>query len=437
MTAPPGHSSNLTRYYAESGTPPGVFFGAGLAALDDGRGVETGSPVTEQHLFNLLGMCADPVTGKPLGRQPNRSHLSLAKRVAERVAAIPATDTDAERAEETARIEAEERAKGGTFRTPGGRVRPHLLAHPSRCPWPGRWPIGTPRRRSTPAIAGPSRSCSTYAEREVFHSRSGTNGVVQEDVEGVVAAAFTHWDSRAGDPQLHDHVVVANRARSVSDGTWRTLDSRGLFKSVVALSELHQGVLSDLLTEALGWGWDGRARRHSDQLRFEVTGVPEALMAEFSQRSAAIEERKTALDRRVRRRPRPPADQRRGPRPAPPGHARDPAGQGTPQPGRDDRRLAPSGPRATSETTSSPGSPDWPTATTCRCCTPATWPTRSWPTRPAWRCRRVAERRATFSRANVLAEVHRQLHGVRFASPDDRIAVAERTADLATGPVAA
>jgi hypothetical protein len=46
---------------------------------------------------------------------------------------------------------------------------------------------------------------------------------------------------------------------------------------------------------------------------------------------------------------------------------------------------------------------------------------------------KVSERRATFSRANVLAEVHRQFHGVRFASPDDRIAVAERTADLATG----
>ncbi len=61
-----GTSSNLTRYYAESGTPPGVFLGAGLAALDDGRGIEKGSAVTEQHLFNLLGMCADPVTGLPL-----------------------------------------------------------------------------------------------------------------------------------------------------------------------------------------------------------------------------------------------------------------------------------------------------------------------------------------------------------------------------------
>ena len=63
----------------------------------------------------------------------------------------------------------------------------------------------------------------------------------------------------------------------------------------MALSELHQGVLSDLLTKELGWGWDGRARRHSEQLRFEVTGVPEALMAEFSQRSAEIEQRKNAL----------------------------------------------------------------------------------------------------------------------------------------------
>jgi hypothetical protein len=65
--------------------------------------------------------------------------------------------------------------------------------------------------------------------------------VLQEDIDGVVAAAFTHWDSRSWDPQLHDHVVVSNRARSVSDGTWRTLDGRALFKNVVTLSELHQG----------------------------------------------------------------------------------------------------------------------------------------------------------------------------------------------------
>ncbi len=85
-----------------------------------------------------------------------------------------------------------------------------------------------------------------YAEQEVFFSRSGPQGIIQEDVEGVVAAAFTHWDSPSGDPQLHDHVVVLNRAKSVSDGKWRTLDSRSLLRAVVTLSELHQGVLADL-----------------------------------------------------------------------------------------------------------------------------------------------------------------------------------------------
>ena len=30
--------------YVVKGTPPGVFLGAGLAGLNDGRGVEAGSP---------------------------------------------------------------------------------------------------------------------------------------------------------------------------------------------------------------------------------------------------------------------------------------------------------------------------------------------------------------------------------------------------------
>ena len=44
----------------------------------------------------------------------------------------------------------------------------------------------------------------------------------------------------------------------------------------------------------------------------------------------------------------------------------------------------------------------------------------------------VAAQRATFSRANLLAEAHRIFHGVRFASPDDRVSVVETTTDLAT-----
>ncbi len=425
----PGQSSNLTRYYAESGTPPGVFLGSGLAGLDDGRGVEAGSAVTERHLFNLLGMCADPITGRPLGRQPNRAHLSFSKRVAQRLAAIPVTATDTECAVDAARIEAEERIKGGAFRTPVAGF--DLTFSPSKSVSTA-WALAD-RDTKEQIYACHRRAIEvvlTYAEREVFHSRSGTNGVVQEDVEGVVATAFTHWDSRAGDPQLHDHVVVANRAQSVSDGTWRTLDSRGLFKSLVALSELHQGVLSDLLTHSLGWGWDGRSRRHSEQLRFEVTGVSEALMAEFSQRSVAIEERKTDLVNQFA------LAHGRQPRSVEVLELRRRATLET-RPAKEHHSLAEMTEswRRQAESYIGVDQVSWVAELAERNDLPllhaGDLADGILEDAAGVAVQRVAERRATFSRANVLAEVHRQLHGVRFASPEDRIAVAERTADLA------
>jgi conjugative relaxase-like TrwC/TraI family protein len=427
----PAHSSSLTRYYAESGTPPGVFLGDGLAGLDDGRGVERGSPVTEQHLFNLLGMCADPVTGKPLGRQPNRTHLSFSKRVAQRVAAIPADHSPAERSQEMERIEAEERAKGGRFRAPVAGF--DLTFSPSKSVSVA-WALAD--RDTKAQIYACHRQAIemvlTYAEREVFHSRSGTNGVVQEDIEGVVATAFSHWDSRAGDPQLHDHVVVANRAQSVSDGVWRTLDSRGLFKSVVALSEMHQGVLSDLLTEALGWGWDGRSRRHSERLRWEVSGVSEALMAEFSQRSVAIEKRKGALLGEFV------AAYGRQPSTAQVLELRRRATLET-RPAKEHHSLAEmtGGWRQRAEPYIGDESISWVGELANRNDLPllraGDLADGLLSDAAGVAVEQVAERRATFSRANVLAEVHRQLHGVRFASPEERIAVAERTAELALG----
>jgi hypothetical protein len=64
-------TSNLVRYYSESGTPPGVFLGAGLGGLDGGRGVATGQSVTAENLRRMLQECADPVTGEVLGRAPS------------------------------------------------------------------------------------------------------------------------------------------------------------------------------------------------------------------------------------------------------------------------------------------------------------------------------------------------------------------------------
>jgi hypothetical protein len=51
------NSTSLTRYYADSGTPPGVFLGGGLAALGDGRGIDSEADGLPS---NLLSSGAEP-----------------------------------------------------------------------------------------------------------------------------------------------------------------------------------------------------------------------------------------------------------------------------------------------------------------------------------------------------------------------------------------
>ena len=422
-------ADELTRYYSESGTPPGIFLGAGLGGLAGGLGVEKGAAVSEEHLFRMLGMCTDPVTGNPLGRAPNRAVQSLARRIRERVSAIPADVPQSERPALIKEIEADEKGRSGQLRPP---VAGFDLTFSLSKSISTAWGLADPETKA--AIYDCHRRAIdivlVHAEAEIFHSRSGTDGVVQEDIAGVVAAAFTHWDSRSGDPQLHDHVVVLNRAQSTSDDKWRTLDSRGLFKAVVELSEMHEGVISDLLTERLGWGWDSRARRHSPRLRWEVAGVRDELLAEFSQRSSAIEDRKDALVAEfVNARGRQPTGtevieiRRRSTLETRPDKTHRSL----------DELTAAWRERATPFVGSQPES--WVASLADRNDLPLL---RSDDLADeilsdvaVVSLEKVSDMRATFSRANVSAEVHRQLRGVRFASPAERIAVARRTVELA------
>jgi conjugative relaxase-like TrwC/TraI family protein len=134
-----------------------------------------------------------------------------------------------------------------------------------------------------------------FMEREVAVTRVGRNGAAQAEVTGVLATAYDHWDSRAGDPQLHTHVVVSNKVCTAKDGKWRTLDGRPMHAATVAMSELYDGVLADHLTRLFGLGWDTRDRGRNRNPAWEVEGVTEELIAEFYRRTAAIEAEKDRL----------------------------------------------------------------------------------------------------------------------------------------------
>src|SRR5262249_28964184 len=68
---------------------------------------------------------------------------------------------------------------------------------------------------------------------------------------GVVGAAFRHRTSRAGDPLLHWHVLVANLARG-SDGRWSAIVHPHLYRQAKAAGEVFQSVFRDQLSISLG-----------------------------------------------------------------------------------------------------------------------------------------------------------------------------------------
>lgn len=115
------------------------------------------------------------------------------------------------------------------------------------------------------------------------HTRYRVNGeVCVFDADGIVAAAFRQHTSRALDPQLHTHVVIANRVPS-PDGRWLALDARTIKQDQQTLSRLYHVGLRAELTRSLGVRW-----REPVNGIAEIVDVPEPVLREFSQRTEAI-----------------------------------------------------------------------------------------------------------------------------------------------------
>ena len=121
-----------------------------------------------------------------------------------------------------------------------------------------------------------------YLERHAAYSRRGRNGIERVPVAGLVAAAFRHRTSRAGDPLLHTHVLVSNLGLC-ADGQWRTLDSPRLYSHAKTAGYLYQAALREQLSRRLGVAWtDVRSGTA------EIEGVPRDVIKAFSQRRAQI-----------------------------------------------------------------------------------------------------------------------------------------------------
>ncbi|MFL6046034.1 MAG: MobF family relaxase [Propionibacteriaceae bacterium] len=330
----------LASYYTERGENPGMWVGCGLAGID---GLQVGDMVTVEQMRALFGAGMHPLAPQRLQQlsdanltdanieaatrlgspfkvseiKPSRFRVEVAKRIATLnaraglLADWPISHAD------KARIRSEV-------------ARELFAAEYGRPPADAREVAGTIAKHSRPGpqtIAGfdltfsPVKSVSTlwavadahtaaqierahraavhdalrFLEQHALFTREGPGGIRQVNVRGLVAAAFTHRDSRAGDPDLHTHVAVANKVQTLN-GRWLSIDGRVLFKATVAASETYNTALERHLRDRLGVRLDDRPDTDPGKRPVrEIVGVNPALMQRWSTRRQVIKDRSAEL----------------------------------------------------------------------------------------------------------------------------------------------
>jgi conjugative relaxase-like TrwC/TraI family protein len=223
----------LPSYYLDGGEPPGRWSGA--AAGDLGLVGDVGS---EAFLAVMAGR--DPATGTDLGRRYGEGSV---------------------------------RGFDATFSAPKSVS---LL-----------WALGDERTQGEVLEAHDQAVDAVLSWIESHaHTRLRRNGhVVCVDAEGIVVGVFRQHTSRRLDPQLHTHAVIANRVRA-PDGRWLALDARTIKIDQRTLSALYHADLRSELTGRLGVEW-----QQPENGIAEIDGIPDEVLAEFSQRSRDVDRR--------------------------------------------------------------------------------------------------------------------------------------------------
>jgi conjugative relaxase-like TrwC/TraI family protein len=218
-------SSGREDYYAVSSETLGRFVGRGAVAF--GLAETEVSPLALERLF---GSGADPRTGQPLGR-------GFASDKSGVVAGFPMSFSPPKSVSVLWAVADEETS---------AEV---LAAHEAAV---------------EEAIA--------FLDEHGSFTRRGHNGVLQVDTEGLLGATFVHRTSRAADPQLHTHLLIANKVRA-ADGKWLSIDGRELFTHQKAAGMLYKAALRAELTRRCDVAWSD-----VDETGIaEIVGVPGGL----------------------------------------------------------------------------------------------------------------------------------------------------------------
>ncbi len=286
-----GMAAGTESYYLDAvtdGEPPGRWSGSGA----DDLGLV--GEVDAADMQEVYGEFVNPLTGARIGNPP-RAYRTVAERLAEALEAEP--NALPERVEELRReFEASDRSTvlglDATFSVPKSVTVAHVAAHRAEIAAHRAGDLERAaefrRIRSTieDAIHAGNAAALQYAaaittSRAGRHGGHGTSGY-WVNAPGLVTASFFQHTSRNGDPQLHVHNVILNRAYC-TDGKARAIDARDLMAHRHALGAVADRVLEERLAAA---GFDFELR--PDGVAREMPIVPEQITDLFSSRRRQV-----------------------------------------------------------------------------------------------------------------------------------------------------
>ncbi|MDR7277650.1 MobF family relaxase [Catenuloplanes atrovinosus] len=126
-----------------------------------------------------------------------------------------------------------------------------------------------------------------HLQRHGAMTRAGTNGVRQIETAGLAALVFDHRISRERDPQLHSHIVVSAKVRTLDrDGRpqWLALDGRAFYQATIGARISYERAVEAELGRRLGVRFaaaEGMSTR-------EIVGISPGSLRQYAKRRALI-----------------------------------------------------------------------------------------------------------------------------------------------------
>jgi conjugative relaxase-like TrwC/TraI family protein len=304
---PDAQAGGSDYYTGAKGEPPGYWQGAGAAALGlDG-------PVDGEVMRRLYHEDTGP-DGEVLARRQRPGNYPAAAgslnarieaEVAGRVAALGGIITPEETREIRLRLRAQFRNRvpfyDYTFSAPKSVsvLWASLLQAAAEAATEGREADAGRLAEQAEQIRGAVQRANdrtmAVAGQRAAYVRTGHHSATSgqwRDASGFIVASFPQHTNREGDPQLHVHNAIANRAQRAdgADEKWRALHGQPLFKEKLGLGALGNRFLAQEL-EQLGW----RAVQRADGNALEVGGISEEAADVYSDRAKELQDKAREL----------------------------------------------------------------------------------------------------------------------------------------------